>query len=177
MLTFQQKRKTLGFFSAICKPNKRDKIFVSIFFGIWQHKMNTVSILKIISENKTVLISRNATQEILMNGNEIAININSQIIPDTFARKFKTTIETEDAPDFGLLSNNQTYTIFSIVSFYEQNRDAPSVPFVEDSLEQGVRNSEKFITFRPIFEMNLVNFSTKSSQSKKNRWILEFMEI
>ena len=71
----------------------------------------------------------------------------------------------------------QCGTIFSIVSFYEQNRDAPSVPFVEDSLEQGIRNSEKFITFRPIFEMNLVNFSTKSSQSKKNRWILEFMEI
>lgn len=136
----------------------------------------TTSILKIQANSRIFLISKNATQEITRIENKIVRNVNSNIIEQQPNRKFKTTIETNDIPDFGLLGSNKRFTIYSIVELIEHKKSLPSIPFVADSLQSFQTASRNFIKFRPIFEMQLVSFKTKSGHTQKNHWLLEFEE-
>lgn len=135
--------------------------------------MNTFSILKIETNNKIVLISKNATQEIVQEEHDIIRNINSQIISLNSSQKFKTIIETEDIPDFSLLKTNQIFKIYSIIDFVEYENNIPSIPYVHDSLIS-CKGYKSFIKFRPILEMYIINIKAKTMPSHKSYWQLVF---
>ena len=136
--------------------------------------MTNISILKIESNQKTILISKNAKQEILpMSKLEIMRNINSIPLKSEKDGKLKTIIETKDNLDISSLNRSSIFKIYSIIKFKQFNTNPPLIEFVKDSLER----FEDYIIFRPILKTVLTNFNCKTDNSGPQIWKLEFEEI
>lgn len=126
--------------------------------------------LKIESNGQVVLKSRNAKQKLFpIDTITIKRNINSEPILPGFYSKYKCLIETTDAPDISILSNDREFDIYSIMKMKETGKEKPSSPFVPDSVEK----HDGYIEFCPILKMFLTNFKYQSSS---NTWSLEFEE-
>ncbi|MDR1234010.1 MAG: hypothetical protein LBJ92_02605 [Holosporales bacterium] len=137
--------------------------------------MNNTSILKIESEDKVVLISNNATQELSqLIPRKIMRNISFGIItvPVEGNIKQKCLIETKDTPNITLLKSNKVFAIYSLIKIREDGIHVPTVDYVKDSIERG----EGFITFRPILKMFLINFRCIAGNFGKSTWNIEFEE-
>ena len=136
--------------------------------------MVNTPVLKIESEDKILLISRNAKQEVCpISKNSIIKNINSELIKINRETKFKTVIETKDYVNAKALNQSRKFKIYSIVRFMQPNSELLSGNFVEDSLEK----DDEITTYRPIFEMMLTNFSCKAEIDSDQIWKLEFEEV
>lgn len=136
--------------------------------------MNNISILKIESDKGTLLVSKNAIQEISPKSkNELVRNINNQPI-DQKQQKIKCTIETVDIPDISVLNANDKFKIYSIIKL-KQFGKIPQMDYVKDSIEI----FDGYITFRPVFNMMLTNFSclSKNSEAVPSKWKFEFEDI
>ena len=137
--------------------------------------MNTLSVLKIESQDGIALISKNATQEISpILKNEISRNLNNDVVNSSETQqKFKCLIESRDPPNFTLLKINKKFTIHSVVEFVQYSTNSPSIPFVQDSLQ----SFDDFIKFRPLFHMILLEFKCKQTNNNESIWTLNFEEI
>ena len=136
--------------------------------------MVNTPVLKIESEDKILLVSRNAKQEVCPVSKESIIrNINSELIKTNHKTKFKTVVETKDDVNAKALNQSEKFKIYSIIRFMQPSSEPLHDNFIEDSVE---RNDE-VITYRPIFEMMLTNFSCKSEIDNGQIWRLEFEEI
>lgn len=137
--------------------------------------MTTISILKIDSENGTLLFSKNATQEIFpISKSEVKRNLNFEAIDQTQKPyKCKCIIETKDIPDLSIMTKNKLFNIHSIIKFRHNNTfPKPELEYVSDSLE----NYEDHVVFRPILKMYLINFNCKNDNDGNTTWKLEFEE-
>ncbi|MDR2598250.1 MAG: hypothetical protein LBC25_00790 [Holosporales bacterium] len=137
--------------------------------------MNKLFTLKIESDKEVVLISRNATQTLSpINRFDIPRNLNLEPIPGQQDEiKQRCCVETQDIPDISLLKIGNGFKISSLIEVRQYGTDNPAMQYVDDSLEIG----DGFITFRPIFEMILINFKCKSDNFGKATWNLEFEEM
>ena len=136
--------------------------------------MNNISILKIESDKGTLLVSKNAIQEIFPKSkNELVRNINNQPINQK-QRKIKCNIETIDTPDISVLNANDRFKIYSIIKL-KQFGEIPQMDYVKDSLEF----FDGYITFRPVFNMLLTNFSclSRNNEAAPSKWKFEFEDI
>jgi hypothetical protein len=136
--------------------------------------MNTISILKIETDDKVVLVSNNATQDVFPSfKGEIIRNLDSIMLPQRVRQmKYRSSIETSDPPDLSAISFEKTFTIYSIVKFQEYGRSEPSIRYVSDSLER----RDTFITFRPVLQTKLLDFRCTCKSSGIPSWKLEFEE-
>ncbi|MDR2666799.1 MAG: hypothetical protein LBB34_01620 [Holosporales bacterium] len=135
--------------------------------------MNKISILKIEFQNTPVLISKNATQEVVpLSKLVIFRNINFSPIVAEQNVKLKCFIDTKDYPDTTLLKANGSFKIYSIIKFKENNVTTPSIDYVEDSVEQ----HDNSVIFRPVFDMFLTNFHCKDDCYGTTAWHMEFEE-
>lgn len=136
--------------------------------------MTNISILKIESEKGTLLLSKDATQEILPKSKiELIRNINNLPI-NYIPQKIKCIIETTDIPDISILKSNDKFRIYSIIKLKQFGSKTPPIDYVKDSLEV----YDESITFRPIFNMMLTNFSCSSRDNdSSSKWKLEFEDI
>lgn len=126
------------------------------------------------SDQKTILTSRNAKQEILpISKFEVVRNINSTPLRSDKKLKLKTIIETRDILDISEFSKSHIFKIYSIIKFKQFGIHPPLIEFIEDSLEK----FEDYITFRPILKAILTNFNCKSDNSGSQIWKLEFEEF
>ena len=136
--------------------------------------MQRSSILKIEANNKIVLTSYNAIQELYpLNKFEVLRNISLQpiLLDNNSAMKYKCIIKTNDIPDINLLKTNTLYNIYSIIQFKCQGNLIPQIPYVSDSIEH--RNSGT--VFRPILQMYLTDFNIYSETSGNNKLTIEFV--
>ncbi|MDR0942152.1 MAG: hypothetical protein LBM19_00850 [Holosporales bacterium] len=135
--------------------------------------MTNLSILKIESKTGTLLISRNATQEIFpVNKCEIRRNIDCEPIVNGRPTKLRCVVVTKDPPDASILRLNDLFTIHSIVKFRINGLRDPPINYVKDSREE----YEDHVIFRPILEAFLTNFSCRNDNSNCASWKLEFEE-
>ena len=136
--------------------------------------MVNTPVLKIESENQPLLISREAKQEILpVSKNIIVKNINSEIIEVDHTTKFKTIIETKNDVNIEALERSKKFKIYSIIRFMQSRDKVLPKNLIEDSVE----TNDKFVTYRPIFDAILTNFSCKADTDNNQVWKLEFEEI
>ncbi len=136
--------------------------------------MVNTPVLKIESENQPLLISREAKQEILpVSKNIIVKNINSEIIEVGHTTKFKTIIETKNDVNIEALERSKKFKIYSIIRFMQSRDKVLPKNLIEDSVE----TNDKFVTYRPIFDAILTNFSCKADTDNNQVWKLEFEEI
>lgn len=145
------------------------------FFKKGKLIMSNISILKIESEKGTLLVSRNANQEIFPKSKiELIRNINSVPIKQNYP-KLKCVIETSDIPDISILKSKDKFKVYSIIELKQYGSKTPQIDYVKDSLEL----SDEYIIFRPIFNMMLTNFScsSKNSDSSPSKWKFEFEDI
>ena len=135
-----------------------------------------VPVLKILVENETLLISRDAKQEICMVSREPLLrNINSELIKNNSRIRLKSTIETKDDINITALKRSmeckEICKIYTMVHFCT-NSKPNAEKYVEDSLETEDGNTK----YRPILEMVLTNFSCKATNDGEQIWKLEFEE-
>lgn len=137
-------------------------------------KMQSSSVLQIESNNKIVLTSYNAIQELYpLNKCEVLRNISLQpiVLDNNKDIKYKCIIKTQDIPDINLLKTNIVYNIYSIIQFKCQGNLIPNIPYVLDSLEHRADGT----IFRPILQMYLIDFSIYSETSGNNKLTIEFV--
>jgi hypothetical protein len=124
-----------------------------------------------------LLLARRATQEVtpVIKGRiDRTIDCRPLIQSDQRTSKLRCTIETEDPPDAKLLRVHGQFTIYSIVKFRWSRSISEHPPScICDSIE----DHGDYITFRPILDMFLTNFSCKCNNSINETWKLEFEEM
>ena len=136
-----------------------------------------IPVLKITVGNETLLISRDAKQEICPTSKEtLTKNLNSELIQTHSNMTLKTVIETKDDVDINALKRtiekNEICKVYSMVRFLS-NISSPLNNYVEDSLEQ----EGDIITYRPILDMVLTNFTCKATNDGEQVWKLELEEL
>ncbi|MDR3031221.1 MAG: hypothetical protein LBU35_02440 [Holosporales bacterium] len=133
--------------------------------------MNDIKhILKIETDKKVVLFSKNSIQQIMpLEYPKVRRNLNFEVIPNEGRFKYKSVIETADPPNLSIFTPNKVFFIYSIVRIKESGVSVPSIPFVSDS----VLKYDGYIEFCPIFSMFLTNFKYKPPT---NSWFFEFEE-
>ncbi|MBQ7539498.1 MAG: hypothetical protein IJT13_00040 [Bacteroidaceae bacterium] len=136
--------------------------------------MTNINILKIETNNKVVLLSRNAKQEIFPASKaDIVRNINAVPLQRKNCVKLRTVIETGDTPDVSAFAKNAVFRIYSITNFSQSDKIPKPKEFVDGSLEC----CDGYVTFRPIFNALLTNFACKTDSSGTQIWKLEFEEV
>ena len=136
-----------------------------------------IPVLKITVGNNTLLISRDAKQEIYPTSKEaLTRNLNSELVQTHSKIKLKTIIETKDDVDVNALRQSmekkEVCKVFSMVRFLS-SRSSTLENYVEDSLEQ----DGDVITYRPILDMVLTNFTCKATNDGDQIWKLELEEL
>lgn len=136
-----------------------------------------IPVLKITAGNEILLISRDAKQEIYPASKEtLTRNINAELVKIRSNIKLKTVIETKDNVDINALKlsmeKKEICKVYSMVRFLS-NISSPLGNYVEDSLEQ----EANIITYRPILDMVLTNFTCKATSDGEQVWKLELEEV
>ncbi len=136
-----------------------------------------IPVLKITVGNETLLISRDAKQEICPASKEtLTRNVNSELVKINSQMKLKTIIETKDDVDINTLKlsmeKKEICRVYSMVRFLS-NISSPLRNYVEDSLEQ----EAGVATYRPILDMVLTNFTCKATNDGEQVWKLELEEL
>lgn len=136
-----------------------------------------IPVLKITVGNEILLISRDAKQEIYPASKEtLTRNINAELVKTRSNIKLKTVIETKDNVDINALNlsmeKKEICKVYSMVRFLS-NISSPLGNYVEDSLEQ----EANIITYRPILDMVLTNFTCKATSDGEQVWKLELEEV
>lgn len=136
-----------------------------------------IPVLKIQVGDKILLNSRNAKQEIYPVSKEILRrNINSELVKTASLMKLKTIIETNGDINIDALKTSvedkETCKIYSMVRFCSNVSPIPE-SYVEDSLEK----EGDTVTYRPILDVILTNFTCKATNDGEHAWKLEFEEI
>jgi hypothetical protein len=135
--------------------------------------MTNISILKIEAESGTLLVSDDATQEILpATKYEICRNIDFEPIPNTQPIKLKCLIKTKDIPDMSILRLGALFKIYSIVKLKQSTADKLPDNYILDSCEF----FEDHVIYRPIFNMLLTNFTCCDDNIGNTTWKIEFEE-
>jgi hypothetical protein len=139
--------------------------------------MENLSILKIESTEGQLLSTGRATQEVtpVAKGKiNRTIDCRPLIQSDQRISKLRCIIETEEPPDSKLLRLHGQFTIYSIVRFRWSKSLSEHPPnCIDDSIE----DHGAYITFRPVLNMFLTNFSCKCNNSISETWKLEFEEV
>ena len=135
-----------------------------------------VPVLKITVENETLLISRDAKQEICMTAKEPLLrNINSELIKNNSKIKLKSIIETKDDINITALTRSMECKgickIYAMMQFCTNSKPNAG-KYVEDSLE----TEDSITKYRPILDMILTNFTCKATNDGEQIWKLEFEE-
>ena len=136
-----------------------------------------IAVLKITVGNETLLISRDAKQEICPVSKEaVTRNINSELLKTHSKMKLKTVIETKDDIEIETLRRSmetkEICKVYSMVRFLSK-ANSPLDNYVEDSLEQ----EGEVVSYRPILDMILTNFTCKATSDGEQILKLELEEL
>ncbi len=121
-------------------------------------------ILKIETDGKIFLNTYKVKEELsLLFPTKILRNINNESLeqkPNSSANKYKLTIQT-----------NQIFTVIPTIRL----REAKNTSSMIKKLSSSIENDDDSITFRPIFEMYITNYTITNNDSYK--WHITFEEV
>ncbi|MBQ8651205.1 MAG: hypothetical protein IJ481_01610 [Alphaproteobacteria bacterium] len=134
---------------------------------------NNISVLKIQTNGKDVLVANDAKQEISPT-EDLCIHRTLDYSPIFYntRQKLKTVISTCSIPNIDLLKINEVYSIFSVAYLLCKNNQDN----VYDCIRDSIVNLEDGFAFRPRLDMILTNFVCKAESEGKQFWKFEFVE-